>query len=494
MNGEPDVVSPVGDVSNVLPQDGKAWWKKPHLLKLNFYIFSFVLFSASNGYDGALMNGLQALPLWQNFMGHPTGAWLGFMNACTSLGGVIMAWPSAWVSQKWGRKSGIYLGYVFLVVSVILQTVAPSPAAFIAGRILIGFAAQLYGNSTPLLIAETAYPSHRAIATALYMCGWYIGSLIAAWATFATRHYSTDWSWKTPVLLQIAIPVFSLPGAILAPESPRWHVAGDRLDKATDTLVKHHGGGIRDDVINFEIQEIVSTLQSEKEVGATTSWNSLIQTKGNRHRMFITVSLGFLAQWNGVNIWNLVFAVGAAFSVDRLGRRKLFLISNGGMVISYICITALSGVYARSDAAPIGTAVIPFIFIFYAFYDIAYTPLLVAYPAEIWPYTFRSRGIAATQLFTQASVVLNVFINPIALDAIAWRYYIVFDVVLCAAILTVWFFYPETKGHTLEEMAVVFDGPDAAVYGTGMDVVHDEDLDDHAPTPPDVAKGSSSRG
>lgn len=103
--------------------------------------------------------------------------------------------------------------------------------------------------------------------------------------------------------------MFSLPGAILAPESPRWHVAEDRLDKATDTLVKHHGGGIRDDVINFEIQEIVSTLQSEKEVAATTSWNSLIQTKGNRHRMFITVSLGFLAQWNGVNVVSYYFVM-----------------------------------------------------------------------------------------------------------------------------------------------------------------------------------------
>lgn len=94
------------------------------------------------------------------------------------------------------------------------------------------------------------------------------------------------------------------------------------------------------------------------------------------------------------------------------------------------------------------------------------------------------------------------------LTACSWRYYIVFDAVLCVAILTVWFFYPETKGHTLEEMAVVFDGPDAAVYGTGkgvvgdqldkgdlgVDVVHDEGLDDHATTPPDVAKDSSTRG
>jgi hypothetical protein len=27
------------------------------------------------------MNGLQALPRWNEFMNHPAGAWLGFINA-----------------------------------------------------------------------------------------------------------------------------------------------------------------------------------------------------------------------------------------------------------------------------------------------------------------------------------------------------------------------------------------------------------------------------
>ena len=39
-------------------------------------------------------------------------------------------------------------------------------------------------------------------------------------------------------------------------------------------------------------------------------------------------------------------------------------------------------------------ATIPFIFIFYFFYDIAYTPMLVAYTLEILPFNIRAKGFA----------------------------------------------------------------------------------------------------
>lgn len=87
------------ELAAVLPDDSKPWYKKTHLLKLNFIICSLVLFCTSlltllssrtnpnmhvasaNGYDGSLMNGLQALPRWNEFMDQPAGAWLGFINA-----------------------------------------------------------------------------------------------------------------------------------------------------------------------------------------------------------------------------------------------------------------------------------------------------------------------------------------------------------------------------------------------------------------------------
>lgn len=87
------------------------------------------------------------------------------------------------------------------------------------------------------------------------------------------------------------------------------------------------------------------------------------------------------------------------------------------------------------------------------------TSLLIAYPTEIWPYSMRARGLVATVLTTQLAVFFNVFVNPIALHAIAWKYYIVFAVFLVVITLTIYVYYPETRGHTLEEIAVVFDGP-----------------------------------
>ena len=53
--------------------------------------------------------------------------------------------------------------------------------------------------------------------------------------------------------------------------------------------------------------------------------------------------------------------------------------------------------------------------------------------------------------------MFNTFVNPIALDAIGWKYYFVFVAVLIAYETTVYFAYPETRGHTLEYMAIIFD-------------------------------------
>jgi MFS family permease len=132
------------------------------------------------------------------------------------------------------------------------------------------------------------------------------------------------------------------------------------------------------------------------------------------------------------------------------------------MLVSYIIVTGLSGSFANTGAASVGTAVVPFLFIFFAGYDIALTPLIVAYPVEIWPYALRSRGITVTWIVAILAIFFNTFINPIALAAIAWKYYFVFVFVLVVMNITVYFFYPETRGHSLEQMSVIFDGEDAA--------------------------------
>jgi hypothetical protein len=74
------------ELAAVLPDDNVAWYRKKHLLRLNASIFCLIIVSSANGYDGSMMNGLQVLPQWQEFMSSPTGPWLGFVNAVLSPG------------------------------------------------------------------------------------------------------------------------------------------------------------------------------------------------------------------------------------------------------------------------------------------------------------------------------------------------------------------------------------------------------------------------
>ena len=281
----------------------------------------------------------------------------------------------------------------------------------------------------------------------------------------------------------------------MAPESPRWLFSKDRVEEAQAFLVKAHAGGDGNSMlVAFELAEIQGTLEMERQAHATTSYIDMLKTKGNRHRVFISITLGIFAQWNGVGIasyylapvlktvgitdvtrqtlisgflqvWNLILAVTGTLCVDLLGRRVLFMTSCLGMLVCYILISALSGSFATTLHSATGLAVVPFLFLYYGFYDIAFTPLVVSYVCEIWPYTYRARGLAVSQLSTQAAVFFNIFVNPIALDAIGWKYYCVYAAFLVIITATIFFLYPETNGHSLEEMTRVFDGEDAQVPG-----------------------------
>lgn len=63
-------------------------------------------------------------------------------------------------------------------------------------------------------------------------------------------------------------------------------------------------------------------------------------------------------------------------------------------------------------------------------------------------------------LAVYSSLIILAFVNPIALDRIGWRYYIFFCCFDVLVLVVTWFCFPETKGHSLEEIAEVFDGPD----------------------------------
>lgn len=122
-----------------------------------------------------------------------------------------------------------------------------------------------------------------------------------------------------------------------------------------------------------------------------------------------------------------------------------------------------SAVYAKTQNAGAGKAVIAMIFLFYGAAGFAWPGLTVAYCAEILPYNIRAKGVALQFASTSLTSVVKNYINPIGLAELQWKFYFVYIVILVIECTTIWFLFVETRGPTLEEIAVLFDGSNANV-------------------------------
>ncbi|KAL0942055.1 lactose permease [Colletotrichum truncatum] len=472
----------------VLPQQLKPWWRNLHLVKLNLLLLIPLLSSGAVGYDGSMMNGLQALPQWRQYFNRPQGAILGLMNAIYPAGKIVALFIVAYVSDRFGRKRTMAVGAIACIGIPLLQAFAKTIPTFVVSRALLGFTTSFLSQPSPILITELAYPTHRAKITALYNTSFYLGGIIASWCTFSTFKFESDWSWRLPSLLQGLIPLIQVFFIYFLPESPRWLVAHGKIDEARRILVQYHAGGDEHSaLVDFELGEIKAALAVESEI-SRISWLELFRSPANRKRTLIAFILGWFAQWNGVglisyylflvlntigikqardqtlinallNVSNWLASVFAgALMVDRLGRRTLFLISTGGMLLFYAIWTSLTATFVKTNDSSIGKAVIAFVFMTYFSYAIAWSPLFHAYIVEIFPYTLRSRGLSFAYLCTYSGLVLANQVNPIAMEKIGWKYYVVFCCILACLVGIIYFLFPETKGHTLEEMKEVFDG------------------------------------
>jgi len=240
-----------------------------------------------------------------------------------------------------------------------------------------------------------------------------------------------------------------------------------------------------------EFRQIRETIRMELE-STKTPWKEIVGTNVNRRRVFIAACVGLFSQWSGnglvsyylskvlatvgitarrtqneinlgLSCWNLITGVTGALLSHILPRRRQYLISYTGMTILFACWTGASAVYANdhtNNSAAI--AVVALIFIYYAFYNLM-MPLTYIFICEVFPFIHRSKGVAITQFFSRGGSSFNQFVNPIGLQRINWHFYLVYVVWLAIETGTIFFVYPETRGPSLEEVAMVMEGDQAKV-------------------------------
>ncbi|GAB1315337.1 hypothetical protein MFIFM68171_05547 [Madurella fahalii] len=494
------------------------WTKEPHLRKLYSLSIILMVASATTGYDGMLVNTSQQIDAWNWFffpelMENPNHSDLALNSKLAilvnmfNIGSITSFFITPYIADHYGRRPAIVLGCIFMVIGGLLTAFCNGYGMYMGGRFMLGFGNSLSQMASPLLLTEICHPQHRGPVTAIYNCLWNAGALLVSCIAWGTANINNDWSWRSITFLQIAPSLVQLCGIWWIPESPRYLINKDRNEEALLILSKWHAGGnLNNATVQFEFREIKETIRIQKETERATTYRDFFRTRGNRWRLTIIVSLGVISQYSGnalfsnymntiykgagivdqnqklamstgKTILDLIVTIAAALNVDRFGRRPLFLISMCGMVVSFACWTVTGAVYEYSGEknAGSGYAQLVFIWVFGIFYDIGFSGLLVAYALEILPFHLRAKGMMIMNITVQAILALSNQTNKLAWDRLPhhWNFMLFYTVWDLCELVFVWFFYVETKGPTLEEIARIFDG-DGAIAHIDMHEVQKE--------------------
>ncbi|KZT22563.1 general substrate transporter [Neolentinus lepideus HHB14362 ss-1] len=469
--GGPGAIVVDGNDYAGLVQFSRPWWKNRRLLALNAWI-ALMAAHGIRAYSIVWIDGLQSLTQWESSFDYPRGP----QNI-----GCLAAYPFApYMADGLGRRFSVGFGAALMCAATVVQTASQNVRMFIGARFLIGFGLTFAQGAAPLLITEIAYPNQRAQATSLYNS---VCCILMSRQTFGTFNIPSSWAWRVPSALQGLPSLIQITLIWFAPESPRWLLSKGRDEEALKTLAYYHAGGNEQDpLIQHEFEEIKANIRRDAEVRKSVSWLTLLKTPGNRRRLRVIIAIAVFSQWSGnglisyylskvlssigvtnatlqllinglLNIWNFIIAIVAGLLCERVGRRTLFIISTLGMVVFWTLQTVCLSQYSLHNNLAAGHAVIAFIFLFYAFYDIAFTPLIVSYTVEILPFELRAKGLTIFFFTVSISLIFNQYVNPIAMQALGWKYYLVYVCWLVFEAFFVFMYVLETKNRTLEETA-----------------------------------------
>jgi len=344
-----------------------------------------------------------------------------------------------------------------------------------------------------------AYHKQRVTLTSLYHWAYDIGSLVAAWTTFGTTNSSAlmnTWAWRIPCVVQALSAVIQVTLIYTCPESPRWLIKKGRVEEAHKILTKYHANGDPDDrYVQFEMDQIHLSLEEEK-INKETKWKDLYRTPANRKRTNVTILVGLFSQLSGnaltsyyltgiltavgitsaydqqlVNgcktIWSFGVTLAAALLVYKFRRRSVFLASSSGMLVAFTIWLILSALYSSTNNVSLGYGVIVMIFIHSLCYAPSWLALLYTYTVELAPTSLRAKIQFVLGISQLSALIVGQYVNPIALNAIGWKFYFVYEVILIAEVIIIYFYFPESKGATLEEIAANFGDAKAA-----QDIMH----------------------
>lgn len=384
------------------------------------------------------------------------------------LGAAAGALSGGRFADLFGRKKLLIVTAVIFAVGSILCAAATSPAMLVVGRIIVGVGIGLSSGTVPVYISEIAPADARGWQVSLFQLAITIGILLAYVVGYAFAAIQ-GWRWMFGVAI-LPAAIFGT-GMLFLPESPRWLTEKGLHAQARDVLARMRGS----QEVAAELREIEASLSHAEERGR---WSDLLEAS-LRPALIAGIGLAIFQQVTGINTViyyapmiiqsagissasgailatagigavNVLMTIVAMRLIDRRGRRPLLLTGIAGMVVTL----AMLGISFRfsSHGALAWLAVISMM-VYVASFAISLGPIFWLLISEIYPLKIRSscEGLAATFNWGFNLLVTLTFLTLVEALGASVTFW-VYGVCAIASWIFSYYFVPETKGKTLEQI------------------------------------------
>ncbi|KAL1606006.1 hypothetical protein SLS59_003130 [Nothophoma quercina] len=490
----------------------------PRALVKNFKVFRIALFACLGGvlygYNQGMFSGILAMPSFgkqtDGYIDNPTQK--GWLTAILELGAWFGAVMSGFLAEVMSRKYGILIATGVFSLGVIVQitAIAGGHNEILAGRFITGIGVGTLSCIVPIEVRGALVAGQQLAIT--------FGIMISFWINYGTNYIGgttvdtqSNAAWLVPICIQLVPAATLFFGMIWMPFSPRWLVHHGREEEARRTLASLRELPEEHELIELEFLEIKAQSMFEKRsiaekfphLAQLTAWNTfklqfvaigaLFKTKAMFKRVVVATVTMFFQQWSGINavlyyapsifgqlgltgnttsllatgvvgIVMFIATIPAVLYIDRVGRKPVLAIGAIGMGVSHIIIAIIlaKNIDNFHNQPGAGWAAVVMVWLFVVHFGYSWGPCAWILIAEIWPISTRPYGTALGGSSNWMNNFIIGQITPDLLEKITYGTYILFGLLTFVGAGFIWFFVPETKRLSLEEMDIIFGSEGAA--------------------------------
>ncbi|KAJ5947544.1 hypothetical protein N7466_000559 [Penicillium verhagenii] len=441
-----------------------------------------------------------------------TGTGQGLLTSVLELGAWVGTLFNGYLADAAGRRATVCIAVAVFVVGVIVQACVENKNYIFGGRFVTGLGIGSLSMVVPLYNAELAPPEIRGSLVAIQQLSITFGIMVSFWLGYGTNFIGGTGEGQSSASYLIPICIQILPALVLAagmllfmPQSPRHLMNKGREEECLATLARLRSCSQDDLTVRVEFLEIKALHMFEKETSARkypqwqdgstksnfmialTDYKSLITNKSLFKRLSVACLVMTFQQWNGINAINyyapfifedmgftgnsesllatgvvgvveFLATIPAVLLVDKIGRKKILITGAIGMAVCHFIVAGIIASYTGrwNENRAAGWVAVVFVWIYVINFAYSWGPCAWIVVSEVFPLSMRAKGVSVGG----SSNWLNNFAVAIStskfISKTSYGAFIFFGLVTTIGALYVYFFVPETRGRTLEEMDEIF--------------------------------------